>query len=124
MSKYSLIKLMENEEDNNFSVGKATRNLVVTPTTITSEDGKTRKATPDDVIAALNNVVNYGMYISNLRTRFSKNYDEKFGTAYDRRAGKKPPVTKDMENEFYSDLLKKKKIQLLFPTVEKNTVVF
>jgi hypothetical protein len=117
---------MENEgDDERPSSGlKASYNLAITPTTITSKDGKTGKATPNDVITALNNVVNYGMYMSNLRTRFSNDYDKEFGTVYDRRAGRKPPVTKDMENEFYSDLLKKKKIQLLFPTVEKDTVVF
>ena len=117
MNKYSLVRLMENEgeEDGRPSSGlKATYNLVVTPT----------GATPNDVIAALNNVVNYGIYMSNLRTRFSNDYDKEFGTVYDRRAGRKPPVTKNMENEFYSSLLKNKKIQLLIPTVEGNTVVF
>jgi len=126
MNKYSLVRLMENEgeEDGRPSSGlKATYNLVVTPTTI-SKDEKTVKATPNDVISALNNVVNYGIYMSNLRTRFSNDYDKKFGTVYDRRSGKKPPVTKDMENEFYSSLLKNKKIQLLIPTVEGDTVVF
>jgi hypothetical protein len=117
MNKYSLVRLMENEgeEEGRPSSGlKATYNLVVTPI----------GATPNDVIAALNNVVNYGMYMSNLRTRFSNDYDKEFGTVYDRRAGRKPPVTKSMENEFYSNLLKTKKIQLLIPTVEGNTVVF
>ena len=115
--KYSLVRLMENEdeEDGRPSSGlKATYNLVVTPT----------GATPNDVIAALNNVVNYGIYMSNLRTRFSNDYDKEFGTVYDRRAGRKPPVTKNMENEFYSSLLKNKKIQLLIPTIEGDTVVF
>lgn len=116
MNKYSLVKLMENEgdEERPSSGLKATYNLVVTPI----------KATPNDVIAALNNVVNYGMYMSNLRTRFSNDYDKEFGTVYDRRAGRKPPVTKNMENEFYSSLLKNKKIQLLIPTIEGDTVVF
>ena len=117
MNKYSLVRLMENEgeEDGRPSSGlKATYNLVVTPI----------EATPNDVIAALNNVVNYGMYMSNLRTRFSNDYDKEFGTVYDRRAGRKPPVTKNMENEFYSSLLKNKKIQLLIPTIEGDTVVF
>ena len=117
MNKYSLVRLMENEgeEDGRPSSGlKATYNLVVTPT----------GATPNDVIAALNNVVNYGIYMSNLRTRFSNDYDKEFGTVYDRRAGRKPPVTKNMENEFYSSLLKNKKIQLLVPTIEGDTVVF
>ena len=117
MNKYSLVRLMENEgeEDGRPSSGlKATYNLVVTPT----------GATPNDVIAALNNVVNYGIYMSNLRTRFSNDYDKEFGTVYDRRAGRKPPVTKNMENEFYSSLLKNKKIQLLIPTIEGDTVVF
>ena len=117
MNKYSLVRLMENEgeEDGRPSSGlKATYNLVVTPI----------GATPNDVIAALNNVVNYGIYMSNLRTRFSNDYDKEFGTVYDRRAGRKPPVTKNMENEFYSSLLKNKKIQLLIPTIEGDTVVF
>jgi len=125
MNKYSLVRLMENEgdEERPSSALKATYNLVVTPTNIT-KDGKTTKATPNDIITALNNVVNYGMYMSNLRTRFSNDYDKEFGTAYDRRAGRKPPVTKNMENEFYSSLLKNKKVQLLIPTVEGDTIVF
>jgi hypothetical protein len=116
---------MENEgdEERPSSSLNATYNLVVTPTTIT-KDEKVGKATPNDVVAALNNIVNYGMYMSNLRTRFSKEYDIEFGTPIDRRSGKKPPVTKNMENEFYSSLLKNKKIQLLIPTVEGDTVVF
>ena len=123
--KYSLVKLMENEgdEDRPSSGLAATYNLVVTPTTII-KDKKTIKATPNDVIEALNNIVNYGIYMSNLRTRFQTDYDKKFGTIYDRRSGKKPPVTKDMENIFYSSLLKDKKIQLLVPTIEGDTVVF
>lgn len=116
MNKYSLVRLMENEgdEDRPSSGLKATYNLVVTPT----------RATPNEVVVALDNIANYGIYMSNLRTRFSNQYDEKFGTVYDRRAGRKPPVTKSMENDFYASLLKDKKTRLLTPTIEGDTVVF
>ena len=131
MSKYSLIKLMENEEDNNFSVGKATRNLVVTPTTITSEDGKTRKATPDDVITALDNIDNYGIYASNIRNTainkvtINKAVEDHFGTPIQRRSdktGKLPPYNKPALDAFIKQFTSKP--QLLKPTIEGNTVIF
>ena len=62
--------------------------------------------------------------MSNLRNRFKKEYEEEFGTVYDRRSGKKPPVTKDMENQFYSNLLKDKKTRLLTWVPKNNTLVF
>ncbi len=116
MSKYSLVKLMENdgEEDGNFSLGKVSYDLVITPS----------KASIEDVEKALTNPNFLGIYMSNLRNRFKKEYDEKFGTVYDRRSGKKPPVTKDMENEFYSNLLKDKKTRLLTWVPKNNTLVF
>ena len=49
MSKYSLVKLMENEEDSNFSISKQTFDILVTP------KGKTVK----DVEDALKNPKNY-----------------------------------------------------------------
>ena len=106
--KYSLVKLMENEgDDERPSSGlKATYNLVLTP----------KGATTDEVEAALTNPSFLGIYMSNLRNRFQKQYEEKFGTVYDRRAGRKPPVTKAMENEFYASLLK----DLPYPNLRNN----
>lgn len=49
MSKYSLVKLMENEEDSNFSISKQTFDLLLTPV------GKT----VEDVINAIKNPKNY-----------------------------------------------------------------
>lgn len=114
--KYSLVKLMENEgDDERPSSGlKATYNLVLTP----------KGVTISEVEAALTNPSFLGIYMSNLRNRFQKQYEEKFGTIYDRRAGKKPPVTKDMENEFYSSLLKDKKTRLLTWATKGESLVF
>jgi hypothetical protein len=107
---------MENEGDEERpSTGlKATYNLVLTP----------KGTTVDKVEAALSNPNFLGIYMSNLRNRFQKQYEEKFGTVYDRRAGRKPPVTKDMENEFYAGLLKDKKTRLLTWIPKDETLVF
>jgi glycyl-tRNA synthetase beta subunit len=113
MSKYSLVKLMENEEDGKVGL-KATYNLVLTP----------KGTTVDNVVVALSNPNFLGIYMSNLRNKFQKQYEEKFGTVYDRRSGKKPPVTKDMENEFYSNLLTDKKTRLLTWIPKGETLVF
>ena len=121
MSKYSLVKLMENEEDGNFSVGKATYNLVVTPTD---------KST-DDVIAALDNIDNYGIYASNIRNTainkvtINKAVEDYFGTPIQRRSdktGKLPPYNKPALDAFIKQFTSKP--QLLKPTIEGNTVVF
>jgi hypothetical protein len=104
----------EGEEDGKFSLGKVSYDLVITPSKVSIED----------VEKALTNPNFLGIYMSNLRNRFKKEYDEKFGTVYDRRSGKKPPVTKDMENEFYSNLLKDKKTRLLTWVPKNNTLVF
>ncbi len=117
MSKYSLVKLMENdgEEDKGSSSGlKASYNLVLTP----------KGATTDEVEAALTNPNFLGIYMSNLRNRFSGDYDKEFGTKYDRRSGKKPPVTKDMEIKFYSNKLKDKKTRLLTWIPKGNSLIF
>ena len=113
MSKYSLVKLMENEEDGKVGL-KATYNLVLTP----------KGTTVDNIVAALSNPNFLGIYMSNLRNKFQKQYEEKFGTVYDRRSGKKPPVTKDMENEFYSNLLTDKKTRLLTWISKDETLIF
>lgn len=114
--KYSLVRLMENEGDDERSSSglKATYNLVLTP----------KGATIDKIEAALTNPSFLGIYMSNLRNKFQKQYEEKFGTVYDRRSGKKPPVTKDMENEFYSSLLKDKKTRLLTWITKGDSLVF
>jgi hypothetical protein len=104
----------DGEEDGKFSLGKVSYDLVITPSKVSIED----------VEKALTNPNFLGIYMSNLRNRFKKEYDEKFGTVYDRRSGKKPPVTKDMENEFYSNLLKDKKTRLLTWVPKNNTLVF
>jgi hypothetical protein len=104
---------MENEEDGKVGL-KATYNLVLTP----------KGTTIDNVVDALSNPNFLGIYMSNLRNKFQKQYEEKFGTVYDRRAGKKPPVTKDMENEFYSNLLTDKKTRLLTWIPKGETLVF
>jgi hypothetical protein len=121
MSKYSLVKLMENEEDGNFSVGKATYNLVVTPTD---------KST-NDVIAALDNIDNYGIYASNIRNTainkvtINKAVEDHFGTPIQRRSdktGKLPPYNKPALDAFIKQFTSKP--QLLKPKIEGNTVVF
>jgi len=116
MSKYSLKHLMEADMDDDatFSIGKVSYDLVLTPSNTSIED----------VEKALTNPNFLGIYMSNLRNRFKKEYEEEFGTVYDRRSGKKPPVTKDMENQFYSNLLKDKKTRLLTWVPKNNTLVF
>jgi hypothetical protein len=136
MSKYSLVRLMENEEDGNFSVGKTTYNLVVTPTEIEivdKETGKstTRPATPEDIITALDNIDNYGIYASNVRNTavnkatINKEVEKYFGTPIQRRSdktGKLPPYNKPALDAFIKQFTSKP--QLLKPTIEGNTVVF
>lgn len=126
MSKYSLVKLMENEEDNNFSVGKATYNLVVTPT----------NKSADDVITALDNIDNYGIYASNIRNtatnkatinkaledHFGPNIPAKKKSLEKQRGVPFPPKTKQAIDDFVRQFASKP--QLLKPTIEGNTVVF
>ena len=102
------------DDDATFSIGKVSYDLVLTPSNTSIED----------VEMALTNPNFLGIYMSNLRNRFKKEYEEEFGTVYDRRSGKKPPVTKDMENQFYSNLLKDKKTRLLTWVPKNNTLVF
>jgi len=124
--KYSLVRLMENEEDSNFSIGKATYNLVVTPT----------NKSADDVIAALDNIDNYGIYTSNIRNTatnkatINKALEDHFGPiipakkkALEKQRGVPfPPKTKQAIDDFVKQFASKP--QLLKPTVVGNTVVF
>lgn len=122
MSKYSLVKLMEQEgeEEGNFSIGKATYNLVVNPI----------NASTDDVISALDNIDNYGIYASNIRNTatnkatINKEIEKYFGTPVQRRSKTNtfPAYTKDALNAFIKQFTSKP--QLLKPTVEGDTVVF
>ena len=77
MSKYSLVKLMlENDEDGQTRFSE--KNILKL-----YPKGKSL----DDITKALENAENYGMYISNLRnlSYYSKKFDEKFGTPQQRR---------------------------------------
>ena len=126
MSKYSLVKLMENEEDNNFSVGKATYNLVVTPT----------NKSADDVIAALDNIDNYGIYASNIRNtatnkatinkaledHFGPNIPAKKKQLEKQRGVPFPPKTKQAIDDFVKQFSSKP--QLLTYNTRGNSLVF
>jgi len=129
MSKYSLVKLMEQEgmeDDATFSIGKATYNLVVTPT----------NSTPEDVINALDNIDNYGIYASNIRNTatnkatINKALEDHFGPnipakkkALEKQRGTPfPPKTKQAMDAFVKQFSSKP--QLLKPTVEGDNIVF
>jgi hypothetical protein len=128
MSKYSLVKLMEQEgeEDSNFSVGKATYNLVVTP----------KNSTPETIIDALDNIDNYGIYASNIRNtatnkatinkavedHFGPNIPAKKKSLEKQRGVPFPPKTKQAIDDFIKQFTSKP--QLLKPTVEGDTVIF
>ena len=127
MSKYSLVRLMEQDgEEDGFSVGKVTYDLVVTPTNSTTED----------IISALDNIDNYGIYASNIRNtsvdqaKIYKEIDLHFGPSnwrkkqsLEKERGKPFPLR---TNDALKDFIKKftSKPQLLKPTVEGNTVIF
>jgi hypothetical protein len=129
MSKYSLVKLMEQdgEEEGNFSVNKATYNLVVKPI----------NASAEDVISALDNIDNYGIYASNVRNTstnkatINKAIENHFGPsvspnakkALEKKRGAPFPIrTKQALDAFTKQFSSKP--QLLKPTVEGDTVVF
>lgn len=129
MSKYSLVKLMEQEgmeDDATFSVGKATYDLVVTPV----------DSTPEDIITALDNIDNYGIYASNIRNTatnkatINKAVEDYFGPnipakkkALEKQRGVPfPPKTKQAIDDFVKQFSSKP--QLLKPTVEGDVVVF
>ena len=126
--KYSLVRLMENEGDEETASSglKATYNLVVTPID---------KST-DDIIAALDNIDNYGIYASNIRNTatnkatINKALEDHFGPsipakkkALEKQRGVPfPPKTKQAIDDFVKQFASKP--QLLKPTVVGNTVVF
>lgn len=126
--KYSLVRLMENEGDEEAASSglKATYNLVVTPID---------KST-DDVIAALDDIDNYGIYASNIRNTatnkatINKALEDHFGPSIPakkkslekQRGVPFPPKTKQAIDDFVKQFASKP--QLLKPTVVGNTVVF
>ena len=100
MSKYSLVKLMENEED-----GRSGRVIIKSDITITPKGENTL----EDIISALENSDNYGIYLSNLRNinKFIQDeFTKHFGTPAQRRTGIFPIYTKDSEMAFLKDLFK------------------
>lgn len=100
MSKYSLVKLMENEED-----GRSGR-AIVKSDIIVSPKGETSIA---DLVTALEDSDNYGIYLSNLRNvnKFIQDeFTKHFGTPVQRRTGRFPVYTKDSEMTFLKDLFK------------------
>jgi hypothetical protein len=121
MNKYSLVKLMENdgEEDSNFSLGKVSYDLVLTP-----ED------TVDNTVKALEDISNYGIYTSNIRNTatnkaaINKAIEQHFGTPVQRRSKTNtfPIYTKDALNDFIKQFTSKP--QLVSYTIKDNTLVF
>lgn len=100
MSKYSLVKLMENEED-----GRSGRAIIKSDITIVPKGENTL----EDIISALENSDNYGIYLSNLRNinKFIQDeFTKHFGTPAQRRTGRFPIYTKDSEMAFLKDLFK------------------
>jgi hypothetical protein len=100
MSKYSLVKLMENEEDGRSGRAMVKSDIIVTPK---------GENTLENIITALEDSDNYGMYLSNLRNvnKFIQDeFTKHFGTPAQRRTGKFPIYTKDSEMAFLKDLFK------------------
>jgi hypothetical protein len=100
MSKYSLVKLMENEEDGRSGRAIVKSDIIVTPK---------GESTLENIITALEDSDNYGIYLSNLRNvnKFIQDeFTKHFGTPAQRRTGKFPIYTKDSEMAFLKDLFK------------------
>ena len=112
---------MENdgEEDGNFSSGKASYDLVLTP-----------EGTANDAVKALEDISNYGMYASNIRNTatnkaaINKAIEKHFGTPVQRRSKTNtfPVYTKDALDAFIKQFTSKP--QLVSYTVKGNTLVF
>ena len=127
MSKYSLVKLMENdgEEDGNFSLGKVSYDLVLTP------EGDVNNA-----VKALEDISNYGMYASNIRNtatnkaainkaledHFGPNIPAKKKSLEKQRGVPFPPKTKQAMDDFTKQFTSKP--QLVSYTVKGNSLVF
>jgi len=91
---------MENEED-----GRSGR-AIVKSDIIVSPKGETSIA---DLVTALEDSDNYGIYLSNLRNvnKFIQDeFTKHFGTPVQRRTGRFPVYTKDSEMAFLKDLFK------------------
>ena len=101
MSKYSLVKLMENEEDGRSGRAIVKSDIIVAPK---------GESTIQDIISALENSDNYGIYLDNLRNVNNYIRDEftkHFGTPAQRRVSK-ITYTKDSITAWLKDLLKDK----------------
>ena len=99
MSKYSLVKLMENEEDGRSGRAIVKSDIIVVPK---------GKSTIQDIISALENSDNYGIYLDNLRNVNNYIRDEftkHFGTPVHRRKNN-IIYTKDSITAWLKDLLK------------------
>ena len=116
----------DGEEEGTFSVNKATYNLVVKPI----------NASAEDVISALDNIDNYGIYASNVRNtstnkatinkaienHFGPNIPAKKKSIEKQRGEPFPMKTKQALDAFTKQFSSKP--QLLKPTVEGDTVIF
>ena len=127
MKKYSLVKLMENEEDDaQFSIGKASYDLLLTP----------EGATAEQAAAAFNNIENYGIYASNIRNTatnkatINKAIEDHFGPVVPvkkkqlekQRGTPFPPKTKQALDAFIKQFTSKP--QLVKFNIGGNTLVF
>lgn len=115
--------IFENDEESSISKQKASYDLVVTP----------KDKTPEDVIKALDNIDNYGQYISNIRTDkagLQKALDDYFGPSLpvkkkqlEKERGKPfPPKTKQAIDDFIRS--KTSKPDMLKYVVQDNTLIF
>ena len=123
MSKYSLIKLVESDlDDDGISRHRIKKNITLTP------KGNT---TAETIKAALEDPANYGIYIDNLRNTnnyIKKEFEKHFGTPLQRRTltrggkvtstARFAPYTKEEGMKFVADLLKNdENLKRLTPTL-------
>jgi len=115
--------IFENDEESSISKQKASYDLVVTP----------KDKTPEDVVKALDNIDNYGQYVSNIRTDkagLQKALDDHFGPslpvkkkALEKQRGEPfPPKTKQAIDDFIRS--KTSKPDMLKYVIQDNTLVF
>ena len=102
MNKYSLVKLMENDGEED---GRSGRAIVKSDIVIIPKG----KSTITDLVTALEDSDNYGIYLSNLRNvnKFIQDeFTKHFGTPAQRRTGKFPIYTSDSVMNWLKDLFK------------------
>ena len=102
MSKYSLVKLMESDGEED---GRSGRAIVKSDIVIIPKG----KSTIADLVTALEDSDNYGIYLSNLRNvnKFIQDeFTKHFGTPAQRRTGKFPIYTSDSAMNWLKDLFK------------------